>query len=527
MTPNISIGAAGRIFLAVLLVGAPGHLVDHPAGAAPGGTDPFDPLATPAAREAAKLHNADGRYDRVIVDPQRDLQLTIRGDFTIAAVGDMVAARPTAKLADPAVQRIYDVIRTADVGFGNLEMSIMDPVEAGGRQDRPHYFMALAAPFIADDLKEIGIDLVNRANNHTTTFGVESMHTTTAELDRVGIVGAGAGDNQALASRAGYLETPKGRIAIVGITTNSWLDARPAGDVSGGSPGANAMHVDRTVTITRESYDALVRAYDASPWMFPDVFAIRSGKNATFRETGGRLTLYNNSYVVGEQPKFSYAIKAGELDRFTREVRDAKFNSDFVVATIHAHQWDVPPDAKDAGQESVRPPDFLVTLARAAIDNGADAFYSHGEGELRGIEIYRGRPIFYQLGNFIRQPFLPQTWEDALWANTSRLPGYEDGQRDTVTKAEVSGGTYPTNHGRDYFESIVAVSRYRAGKLVEIRIHPVDMRFDGPFHDIGIPHYATGEVASRILEHVRKASAELGTDMRISNGIGIIEVGGS
>ena len=42
-------------------------------------------------------------------------------------------------------------------------------------------------------------------------------------------------------------------------------------------------------------------------------------------------------------------------------------------------------------------------FAKAAIDAGADAFLGTGVHVLRGIEIYKGRPIFYGLGEFFRQ----------------------------------------------------------------------------------------------------------------------------
>ena len=61
----------------------------------------------------------------------------------------------------------------------------------------------------------------------------------------------------------------------------------------------------------------------------------------------------------------------------------------------------------DEGQlhEIHRPsaPEFLIEFAHWAIDNGCDGFTGHGPHILRGIEIYKGRPIFYSLGNFIMQ----------------------------------------------------------------------------------------------------------------------------
>ena len=62
--------------------------------------------------------------------------------------------------------------------------------------------------------------------------------------------------------------------------------------------------------------------------------------------------------------------------------------------TIHAHE---------PGNWSQEPADFLPKLAHTAIDAGADEFIGHGPHQIRGIEVYRGKPIFYSLGDFIFQ----------------------------------------------------------------------------------------------------------------------------
>ncbi len=458
-------------------------------------------------------------YERVIVDPARDLQTTLDGEFTLAAVGDVVALRPTANLAVPGVQAIYDVLRNADVAFGNLEQTIADPGKVALYNDG-HLFQALARPIIADDLRAIGFDLMNFANNHTTHYSLTGMLETMSHMDRVGIVTAGWGRNLAEARSAKFLDTPHGRIGFLGITTNSYWDARPAGEDSPGVPGANALRPQRTVTISQESFDALRRAHESSPHMFPAVFPVTSGR--TFGDEGYRIRLYDEYYVPGDKVSFSYSIPPAELESYAAEIRDAKYLSDFVVANIHTHHWQLPPDARSAGDESRDPPDFLMELAHTAIDNGADAFFSHGEGELRGIEIYDGKPIFYQLGNFNRQPFFHEVFNPGYWdLVAARNPGVDV---EGLTRAQAQGLIYPANHDREYFESVVAVSHYSEGVLEEIRLYPVDLKFDGPFVDIGTPHLADGEVAQRVLGILREASAAFGTEIRISGDIGIIDV---
>ncbi|MBY5868660.1 hypothetical protein HFN58_28300 [Rhizobium leguminosarum] len=46
-------------------------------------------------------------------------------------------------------------------------------------------------------------------------------------------------------------------------------------------------------------------------------------------------------------------------------------------------------------------PEWVGAVAKKCIDAGAAMFVSHGAPVLQPVEIYRGRPIFYSLGNFI------------------------------------------------------------------------------------------------------------------------------
>ncbi len=442
-------------------------------------------------------------------------------------MGDVVAVRPTANLEVPEVQAAYSLLRDADAAFGNLEQNIADPAKVLAENDG-RMFQALGRPPIADDLRAIGFDLMNFANNHTTHFGVVGLTETMRHMQRVGIVTAGWGRTLAEAQRAKFLDTPKGRIGFLGITTNSFRDARHAGEDSPGYAGANALHPQRTVTIPQEALDALRKAKQLAPHLFPGLYPISSAR--TFRDEGARIRIDDEYYVAGDHAHYSYAIPEHALKTYAGEVRNAKYLSDFVVANIHSHHWQVPDNATSAGIETHEPPDFLVQLAHTAIDNGADAFYSHGEGELRGIEIHNGKPIFYQLGNFTRQPFFQEIFNPEYREQARRGPGPPNRNApprttpDNLTRAEVQGMIYPRNHGRHYFESVVAVSQYSEGELQRIHLHPIDLKFDGPFVDIGTPHLASGEIAQRVLATIPDASEQFGTDIRIDGDMGVIEV---
>src|SRR5689334_22955028 len=71
--------------------------------------------------------------------------------------------------------------------------------------------------------------------------------------------------------------------------------------------------------------------------------------------------------------------------------------------------------------ERLAPNPWLVKWTHAEIDAGADVIVMHGAPLLHGIEIYRGKPIFYDLGNFIFNAPLtmwtlqePMTWESVV-----------------------------------------------------------------------------------------------------------------
>lgn len=69
--------------------------------------------------------------------------------------------------------------------------------------------------------------------------------------------------------------------------------------------------------------------------------------------------------------------------------------------------------AREAGAETVvfsnhwgpnmaeRPSDLFRRFARAVVDRGADVYYGHSAHVFQGVEVYRGKPILYDTGDFI------------------------------------------------------------------------------------------------------------------------------
>jgi poly-gamma-glutamate synthesis protein (capsule biosynthesis protein) len=81
-------------------------------------------------------------------------------------------------------------------------------------------------------------------------------------------------------------------------------------------------------------------------------------------------------------------------------VRTANKEADFVIVSMHL------------GQEYKSTPNsYQKSFARTAIDNGADLVLGHHPHVIQSIEKYKGRYIFYSLGNFIF---------DQMWSQSTR-----------------------------------------------------------------------------------------------------------
>jgi poly-gamma-glutamate capsule biosynthesis protein CapA/YwtB (metallophosphatase superfamily) len=86
-----------------------------------------------------------------------------------------------------------------------------------------------------------------------------------------------------------------------------------------------------------------------------------------------------------------------------RAVRHAASVSDLVVVTIH---WGVELDP--------RPRAYQVHQAHRMIDAGADVIFGSHPHRIQPMERYRGRPIFYSLGNFVWPRLTPMTSASAV-----------------------------------------------------------------------------------------------------------------
>lgn len=444
---------------------------------------------------------------------EMDRLMTMSGDFSFASVGDLMIRRPASQLDDPEIQEVFGLIRGADLAMGNMEGELANLRHFEGPMNG-----FVGTHEVAEDLKVMGFDMVNRAQNHLLDSEIAGMFSTNSLLDDAGIIHAGSGKNLQEAAAPAFFETPKGRAALIGAHAPIWpehnrLAATPLIGNLGGRAGLNMLNYSETILVSQDQFNALEQVrreffqyqqnYDnARP---APIVSPNAGINFPASSSGRNNPTYRVSEYNEIPGTVVYQMDESDLDRILMNIRNARQLGDFVIAAAHIHQSR---SIIETQHLSTRPPAFYIELAHQAIDAGADVFVGTGVQTLRGIEIYNGKPIFYGLGEFFREA----QWELELAMGSANANPNRRMQR----FARNFGGNTQS------LESLIAISRYEDGKLSEVRLYPTELGINGPDSRLGIPRIAELKDAERILKRVERLSDEWNTDIEIERGVGII-----
>jgi poly-gamma-glutamate synthesis protein (capsule biosynthesis protein) len=222
------------------------------------------------------------------------------------------------------------------------------------------------------------------------------------------------------------------------------------------------------------------------------------------------LNFFGRRFTAGDTPGVTTIPRQEDLDEIAAVVRNAAGLADYTIVTIHAHE---------GGATRLVPADFLVTFARAMIDAGADMFVGHGPHVLRGIEIYKDKPILYSLGDFIFQNEtllrLPSENYEPLGLSVDK---HVNDFNDARYNFDKSG--FPSD--RLIWEAVIAVPKFRGGRLLELALHPITLGFGQPRSVRGRPLSADGPLGEKILADLTALSAPMGTAIVVRNGVGYV-----
>lgn len=447
-----------------------------------------------------------------------------KGDFTIALTGDCMLTRRLSVFSEQRYLGLVKILKEADATFTNLETTVRTRDE-GSPGITQGTFMTME-PALLEELKWIGIKIVSCANNHAFDYGEAGILATIAHLDEAGLVHAGSGRNLAEARMPGYLDTARGRVALTAATATfrPWNRAGEQRHDIQGRPGINPLRFRTTYSVDSRAFGELRRV---SRELGFDLEKERNRRHFFSekeipRDKETELRLFGERFVLSD--RFSVATEAepGDVEENLRWVREARRQADWVLVSLHCHEF----GGKSRFSAMTRaeleePADFVPAFARAAIDAGADAFIGHGSHFPLGIEIYKGKPIFYSLGNFIFENETVAIFPAEAYERFDLGPGATPADfLDARTEKDTKG------HPSDplYWQNMVGVCEFRQKRLKEVRLYPIDQGHGRPRAQRGRPVLADREVGDRILSRVQRLSRVYGTEIRNEDGVGVVRL---
>ncbi len=188
-----------------------------------------------------------------------------------------------------------------------------------------------------------GFDILTLAGNHIGDFGREGIVDTIRHAEDAGIPTTGAGIDVVAARQPAVLERNGMSVGVLSYNCvgpmESWASSKQAGP----------------------AYVSVMTHYEpigANPGGPPRIY--------TFADPA------------------SLAAMKSDIEQLAAAV-------DVVVVALH----------KGIGHIPAKLADYETVVARAAVDAGATVVVSHHAHIMRGVELYRGRPIFHGLGNFV------------------------------------------------------------------------------------------------------------------------------
>lgn len=260
-------------------------------------------------------------------------------EFSIFAVGDVFVDRDEPM---SAFARAGRVLRQGDVVFGNCEGVFSDRWERAPSCGSP----VVAPAANAKALAQAGFTVLSLANNHSLDGGHAAMINTRDTLRSLGTQVAGAGEDAERAHEAATVRIGDTRVAFLAYSA-----------------------------VFPHGYEAR----SAAPGLAP----LRAHTHYTPWEV--------NEWNPGLAPRVRTVPFAEDVEAFLADLERTRAAADVVVVSVHWGDFTRP----------FRLTDHERTMARLAIDSGADVVLGHHHHMLRGVEFHRGKPIFYGLGHYL------------------------------------------------------------------------------------------------------------------------------
>ena len=309
------------------------------------------------------------------------------------AVGDILVQKRLPQNYD-GFEEIKAFIEQGDARFFNLETTLNYEGECFASQFSGGTYVR-TNPEMYYDMLRYGFNMTSANNNHAFDFSYEGFAKTLETLNKSGITHAGIGNNLHQASAPAYLETPNGRVALISVST-SFNETMMAGVQSRrviGRPGVNGLRITRKVVVPKDDFDTIKRVGDMCGINCSKMITRGEGYHPYLPD--GVCEIGEQQFILGEDYGLIYEINPKDIERLKDSIREAELCADYTIVSVHHHQIE--------GMDKTTVPEFHKELMRNIIDWGADAVLGHGPHLLRAIEVYKDKPIFYSLGDFLIQ----------------------------------------------------------------------------------------------------------------------------
>lgn len=447
-----------------------------------------------------------------------------RGTIRMILAGDTMLTRALSPFTETQYLALRDLIRGGDVAFTNLETNVRETHEGAPvmTQGTP----MTMTPDLLGEIKWLGFNIVAAANNHVGDYGPDGVVATARHLTDAQVPFAGCGVHLAAARKPGYRDTPGGRVGLVAATARY----KP-GDRAGqqradapGRPGINPLAYRSIYSVTNADFAVLARL-STELGLSKERERLRAqfySESEAPADTAQELDFFGQKIQSGKTVRVETTVDKRDAEANLRWIREAKRQSDWVIFSFHNHEFG------SAGRASAvtnvdleEPAHFMREFAKAAIDAGADVVAGHGPHLTLGIEIYKGRPILYSLGNFILQNDTVRTVPSDSYDRFDLGP---DATPADFFDERTGNGTRGFPAYREYWESYVAEVEFTEFSLSSLRLHPVVLGHGASRGQRGRPMLAEPEAASNILNRLRRLSDRFGTNILINGTLGEVSL---
>jgi poly-gamma-glutamate capsule biosynthesis protein CapA/YwtB (metallophosphatase superfamily) len=429
--------------------------------------------------------------------------------MTFSATGDSLILRRIPE-GYSGFEEVSNYIKSAEARMTNLETVLSNfdcyaSAYCGG-------IWVNATSDVLQDLISYGFNLYGWANNHTMDYSYEGLKSTKKALDEAGVSHAGAGMDLEEASSSTIINLPSGQVGMISICSSS-NDAARAGSKTKdlpGRPGLNPLRYKAIYTITPEQMNTLREIAEKTK--------INGRRNLskiegfTVKEPEGTFDFGSILFREGDKEGKNTYPNMIDINRTKKAIEDALSFVDYVVVMVHSHEI--------KGDVNTQPDYFFEEFARTCIDSGACAVIGAGTHQLKAIEMYKNRPIFYSLGNFIFQT----DYIKLLPSDYYERHGYPyDYTAEQVIEEHSKRTERGLNKDVNNFRSVIPFFEMNGDKLTKLVLKPIELGFGKSNPLYGLPYPAGRQASKELFDYLDNLNKEYGTVMKMKNGL--FEVG--